>query len=236
MDPPRSRCWPSWCPRSACRRSIALSASVYQAAVIAGPALGGFIYALGPIPTYGSCLVAYCVAARGRRPPSGVAATNPGRAGWVRSRACAKAWPSCSRGRSCWARYRWTCSPSCSAGRSRCCRCLRGTSCMRGRMGLGALRSATAIGATCVALVLARMPHPAHTGHRMFAAVAAVRRGDHRLRPVAQHVPVDGGADRAGRGRPGQRLRALLADPAGDAGCDARPRQRREHAVHRGFQ
>src|SRR5580698_5012140 len=43
-------------------KSIALSSSVYQASVIAGPALGGIIYALGPIPTYGTCLVAFCVA------------------------------------------------------------------------------------------------------------------------------------------------------------------------------
>src|SRR5580692_9354878 len=43
-------------------RAIALSSSAYQAAVIAGPALAGFIYALGPPLTYGICLVAYCVA------------------------------------------------------------------------------------------------------------------------------------------------------------------------------
>ena len=41
-----------------------------------------------------------------------------------------------------------------------------------GPQGLGALRSATAIGATCTALVLARFPVTRHTGHRMFAAVA----------------------------------------------------------------
>src|SRR5580698_10390091 len=49
-------------PQERLARSIALSGSAYQAAVIAGPALGGIIYALGPIPTYGTCLVAFCVA------------------------------------------------------------------------------------------------------------------------------------------------------------------------------
>jgi hypothetical protein len=41
-----------------------------------------------------------------------------------------------------------------------------------GPQGLGALRSATAVGATCMALVLARKPMVRHTGRRMFAAVA----------------------------------------------------------------
>ncbi len=41
-----------------------------------------------------------------------------------------------------------------------------------GPIGLGALRSAPAIGATCVALVLARTPIERDTGRRMFAAVA----------------------------------------------------------------
>src|SRR5580658_6861566 len=49
-------------PQERLPKSIALSASAYQASVIAGPALGGFIYALGPVPTYGTCLVAFCVA------------------------------------------------------------------------------------------------------------------------------------------------------------------------------
>jgi hypothetical protein len=41
-----------------------------------------------------------------------------------------------------------------------------------GPAGLGALRSASAIGATCTALLLARHPLTRHTGRRMFAAVA----------------------------------------------------------------
>jgi len=41
-----------------------------------------------------------------------------------------------------------------------------------GPVGLGALRSASAVGATGVALLLARWPLVRHTGRRMFAAVA----------------------------------------------------------------
>jgi len=40
-------------------RSIALSSSVFTSAVIAGPALGGFLYALGPIYTYGVCVAGF---------------------------------------------------------------------------------------------------------------------------------------------------------------------------------
>ncbi len=37
-------------------RSIALSSSVFTTAVIAGPALGGFLFVFGPLPTYGICM------------------------------------------------------------------------------------------------------------------------------------------------------------------------------------
>ncbi|MBV9989861.1 MAG: MFS transporter [Alphaproteobacteria bacterium] len=43
-------------------RSIALNSSVFTTAVIAGPALGGFLYALGPVATYGVCLGGFLVA------------------------------------------------------------------------------------------------------------------------------------------------------------------------------
>src|ERR1700722_13647535 len=59
-------------PQERLPRSIALSASAYQVAVIAGPALGGFLFAVGPVPTYGICLVGDCV-------PTVAAATYGGR-------------------------------------------------------------------------------------------------------------------------------------------------------------
>ena len=40
-------------------RSIALSSSVFTTAVIAGPALGGFLYALGPVATYSVCVACF---------------------------------------------------------------------------------------------------------------------------------------------------------------------------------
>jgi MFS family permease len=44
-------------------RSIALSSSAFTTAVIMGPALGGFLFALGPIPTYAICVTGFLVAA-----------------------------------------------------------------------------------------------------------------------------------------------------------------------------
>jgi MFS family permease len=44
-------------------RSIAASSSAFTTAVIAGPALGGFLYALGPISTYSVCVAGYLAAA-----------------------------------------------------------------------------------------------------------------------------------------------------------------------------
>jgi MFS family permease len=44
-------------------RSIALSSSAFTTAVIAGPALGGFLFALGPVPTYSVCVTGFLAAA-----------------------------------------------------------------------------------------------------------------------------------------------------------------------------
>jgi MFS family permease len=44
-------------------RSMALVSSVFSTAVIAGPALGGFLYALGPAPVYSVCFSGFLLAA-----------------------------------------------------------------------------------------------------------------------------------------------------------------------------
>ena len=152
-------------------KSIALSASVFQAAVIAGPALGGFIYALGPVPTYGTCLAAFCVAAGataafgGRRNPPQVGGVGPvarvreGLA-FVFSRPVVLGAISLDL------------FAVLLGGAVALLPVFARDILHVGPQGLGALRSATAIGATCTALLLARYPIRRHTGHRMFAAVA----------------------------------------------------------------
>jgi MFS family permease len=44
-------------------RAIALNSSAFTTAVIAGPALGGLLYVLGPETTYGTCFVAFAISA-----------------------------------------------------------------------------------------------------------------------------------------------------------------------------
>jgi MFS family permease len=50
-------------PRDTLPRSISMNSSIFTAAVIAGPALGGFLYSFGPVPTYGICIAGFALAA-----------------------------------------------------------------------------------------------------------------------------------------------------------------------------
>jgi MFS family permease len=50
-------------PTEGLAKAIARSSSLFTVAVIAGPALGGFLFAAGPVATYGVCLSAFLVAA-----------------------------------------------------------------------------------------------------------------------------------------------------------------------------
>jgi MFS family permease len=159
-------------PQERLPKAIALSASAYQVAVIAGPALGGFIYALGAPLTYGTCLVAFCV--------SGVAAATyggrrnkpqePGQLGpvgrvreglaFVFSRPIVLGAISLDL------------FAVLLGGATALLPVFARDILHTGPIGLGALRSAPALGATCVALVLARSPMVRDVGQRMFAAVA----------------------------------------------------------------
>lgn len=47
-------------PREHFSTAVALSSGSFQSAVIAGPALGGLIYALGPYLAYGVCVALFC--------------------------------------------------------------------------------------------------------------------------------------------------------------------------------
>ncbi len=44
-------------------RAISIGSSFFTAAVIAGPALGGFLYALGPVAVYGLCIMGFAISA-----------------------------------------------------------------------------------------------------------------------------------------------------------------------------
>jgi MFS family permease len=159
-------------PQERLPRAIALSASVYQVAVIAGPALGGFLYAVGPVPTYGTCLVAYCVA--------GVAAaTYGGRRNLPRAEGQLTPVARVREGLA-FVFSRPVVLGAISldlfavllGGATALLPVFARDILFTGPVGLGALRSASAVGATIVALVLARKPMAHDVGRRMFAAVA----------------------------------------------------------------
>lgn len=159
-------------PQERLPKSIALSASAYQVAVIAGPALGGFIYAIGAVPTYATCFVAFC--------GSGVAAaTYGGRRNQPQEHGQLSPVARVREGLSfVFSRPIVLGAISLDlfavllGGATALLPVFARDILLVGPMGLGALRSAPAVGATCVALILARRPIARDTGKRMFAAVA----------------------------------------------------------------
>ena len=153
-------------------KSIAWSSSAYQAAVIVGPAAGGFIYTLGPVPTYATCLVAFCVAgvatatfAGRRNQPPGQGAPGPVarvREGlrFVVSRQVVLGAISLDL------------FAVLLGGATALLPIFARDMLLVGPAGRGPPPPPPALGATTVALLLARTPMTRDTGPRMFAAVA----------------------------------------------------------------
>jgi MFS family permease len=206
-------------------RAIAWSSSTFQAATIAGPALGGLLYILGPAACYAVCFVLAIVVAI------------------------------------LFGMIRLTPVPHSLAGGSAFQRAIAGIAYVRARpiilgaisldlfavllggatallpvyaadilhvgpVGLGVLRAAFAAGAVVTGLWLGYRPLDVRLRR-------LVRRGDRGVRPVTELHAVAGRAARARCLRHGQRLRALDLDPGGDAQRNARPGQRRQHALRR---
>jgi MFS family permease len=61
--PSGSSLLPFLVPPERLSRSIAFSSSFFTAATISGPALGGFLYGLGPVPVYSLCIAGFIGAA-----------------------------------------------------------------------------------------------------------------------------------------------------------------------------
>ena len=76
--PSGSSLLPFLVPPERIARSMAFSSSFFTAAIISGPALGGFLYALGPVPVYSICIAGFH--RRGAdRVAAGRAALHPGK-------------------------------------------------------------------------------------------------------------------------------------------------------------
>jgi MFS family permease len=153
-------------------KAIAWGSSISQVATIAGPALGGFLYALGPAQAYVGCGLALLLASactmllRGRRARAD-ASLMAGRLErvhegirFVRSRPVVLGAISLDL------------FAVLLGGATALLPIYARDILHVGPAGLGLLRSAPAFGAACVALWLTRHPIERHTGAKMFAAVA----------------------------------------------------------------
>lgn len=153
-------------------RAIAWSSSVFQIAVIVGPALGGLLYALGPAAAFGAATAGFLLAAMGvatlagRRRATGL----PTSAG-LRTRIAEGVW---------FVRRRPVVLGALSldlfavllGGATALLPVFARDILHTGPVGLGLLRSAPAVGAALVAAMLGRRPIAHAAGTLMFAAVA----------------------------------------------------------------
>jgi len=159
-------------PPARLSRSIAWGSSVSQVAVIVGPAIGGFLYALGPAPAYAVCGACFLLAALGFSLLGGRrrAAEDAPLAGriervregirFVRSRAVIFGAISLDLF-------------AVLLGGATALLPVYARDILRvGPQGLGLLRCGPALGAVAVALLLTRWPVHRRTGFKMFLAVA----------------------------------------------------------------
>ncbi|MDE2464992.1 MAG: MFS transporter [Alphaproteobacteria bacterium] len=153
-------------------KAIGWSSSVFQTAVIAGPALGGFLYVLGPVEAYGSCALCFAIAALG-------VATLGGRRRAQGGNQQASAYARVAEGVH-FVRSRQVVLGAISldlfavllGGAVALLPAYARDILHVGPLGLGTLRSAPALGAALMAIGFGRWPLERHTGKAMFVAVA----------------------------------------------------------------
>lgn len=159
-------------PKEKLTRAIALNSTFFSVAVICGPAIGGFLYALGPKVTYTVCTICYLV-------PSIIIFTLGGRKLSKISNADASRMERVKEGVR-FVRNRPIVLGAISldlfavllGGATALLPVFAKDILHTGPEGLGLLRSAPAVGAAVTAFLLAHRPIERHTGPRMFAAVA----------------------------------------------------------------
>jgi MFS family permease len=152
-------------------KSIAWNSSAFQTAVIAGPAIGGFLYAVGPLAAYAVCAICFAGAAVGM-------VTLGGRR-LARQISQSRALERVIEGIR-FVRHRPVVLGAISldlfavllGGAAALLPVYARDILYMGPIGLGVLRSAPAVGAALVAISLGRRPLETRTGVKMFAAVA----------------------------------------------------------------
>ena len=161
---------PSLVPATVLPRAVAANATAGQTAIIAGPALGGFLYAAGPATVYGACALMFVLASvlnatlhvqrRGamREPPT--LSTLFAGIAYIRRR------------RELLGAISLDLFAVLLGGATALLPIYARDILETGPWGLGLLRSAPALGALTMATWLARHPLERHAGRKMFAGIA----------------------------------------------------------------
>jgi MFS family permease len=152
-------------------RAIALGSSAFTTAVIAGPALGGFLFVLGPVATYGVCFTGFLLAA--------ILYSGLGGRRVIHSIGEASRWERVKEGIR-FVRERPVVLGAMSldlfavllGGAVALLPVFARDILHVGPVGLGILRSAPAVGAALTAFSLSRWPVARNSGAKMFSAVA----------------------------------------------------------------
>jgi len=161
---------PSLVPARILPRAVAANATAGQTAIIAGPALGGFLYAAGAATVYGACALMFVIASilnatlrverRGamREPPT--LATLFAGIAYIRGR------------RELLGAISLDLFAVLLGGATALLPIYARDILLTGPWGLGLLRSAPALGALSMAMWLAHHPLERHAGRKMFAGIA----------------------------------------------------------------
>jgi MFS family permease len=153
-------------------RSIAVNSSVFMVAVIAGPALGGFLYALGPGATYSVCVMGFLASGALMATLGGRRVTKPVGADAGRLARVAEGVRFLRARPVVFGAISLDLFAVLLGGATALLPVFARDILQVGPIGLGLLRSAPATGAAVIALALATRPIERGTGWKMFAAVA----------------------------------------------------------------
>ena len=220
-------------PAALLPRAMAFASAGLQGAVIAGPALGGFAYVAGAPVVYGLCAAMFALAAglcllihHAAPPPGDRISLDTLLAGvrYVRQNKVVLGAISLDL------------FAVLLGGAVALLPIFAKDILQVGPWGLGLLRGAPALGALVMSVLLTRWPIERHAGPKLFAAIAAFGLATLVFGLFDVFRTVDAGAVRHRRCRHGERGGAADDDPAGNAGCDARPCERSGLGLHRRVQ
>lgn len=153
-------------------RAIAMNSSVFTVAVIAGPAMGGFLYAFGPVVTYSVCLTGFLAASALMAVVGGRRRAKDMSSEMSRLERVAEGIRFVRQRPIILGAISLDLFAVLLGGATALLPVFARDILHTGPWGLGLLRSAPAVGAALVALALTGRPMTRHLGAKMFAAVA----------------------------------------------------------------